>query len=249
MAHGPPTLPRDAGAKGLPSPIWLQGNLRLLWSVSWRDSGIGQSTPKMHHCPFWDASRGALWSSAGALQVPHSHSEGGWSVQPPDARCDWERSWDPHLSREGPVTDIWVRGSYTPRGTFPGADMKTSATPWILPLMGKCLWPTSPKGCWLAYDHTPSIPTGSYLIWIHGVDGLPLHSYRWGAIPMSNPDCCTNKTTANPAWILRLIWLLFTDWGALSKPDAFYLTHEKLYCSQTPRKWPECVCLCLYWCK
>ena len=115
--------------------------------------------------------------------------------------------------------------------------------PWIHPFMGRWVQPTSPWGNWPDYDPTPRIPTGSYLIWIHGVDSLPLHNCGGGAIPMSNLDHCTNYLTTDPVWIPGPIWLLSTYGELLGKCNALYLTQEWLYCSQTPMKWPE---MCLF---
>ena len=211
MAHRWPHSTRVAGVKGLPSLSRLQGSLALLSSVSWRDSGVVQGSPKMCY-PFWDASGGALQSSAGTLQVPCSHSGEGWSLWPQDVGCSWGRPQSPHLGREDPMTDIWGSGSHTPGGTCPGSRTETTATPWVCPLMGRWGWPT-PIGCWSAYEHIPRIPNGSHLLRIHGEDSLPLPSYRGGALPIQSLCHYTSNLTANPGQILRPTWHLSMDWG------------------------------------
>ena len=199
MTHGLPHLPSGAGQ---PSPSKLQG-------------GLGQNSPEVCH-PFWYASGGALQSCAGALQVPHSHGGRRSSVWPLDAKHGQEEAQDSHFSIEGLITNIWVRGSCTPRQTSCGAHtMRTTATPLVHPLMGRWVWPTSPWGGWPAYDPVPRIPNGSFLIWHHGMDSLPLHSHRGDTLPMSVLDHCTNDPTADPIWIHGSIWILSTDWRTL----------------------------------
>ena len=70
-----PSLPGGAGLQGLPPTNGFQGKLRLLRDVDWRNGKAGHGTPEVC-CPFQNTSRGALWSSARAWQMPHP--------------CDWE---------------------------------------------------------------------------------------------------------------------------------------------------------------
>ena len=49
----------------------------------------------------------------------------------------------------------------------------------------------------ITYEHTPRIPTGSHLLRVHGVDGLPLPSYGGGALPIPNLGHYMNDLTAN----------------------------------------------------
>ena len=82
----------------------FRGAWGLLSGAGWRDSGIGQGLPRMC-CPFWDASRGALQSHVGNLQVPHLHDLEWWYAWPQRVRCGWERPHGPCLWRESTTAD------------------------------------------------------------------------------------------------------------------------------------------------
>ena len=67
-------------------PKGFQENSRLSSGVAWRNGSTGHGTPEVH-CPFWNASRGALQSSARALQMPCPCDWEWQTVWPQDVRC------------------------------------------------------------------------------------------------------------------------------------------------------------------
>ena len=92
--------------------------------------------------------------------------------------------------------------------------------PWLYPFLGGWVPTTPSRGCWLACEHTPGSPTGSYLLGVPAVDCLSLPSDRGGMISVPNPGHFPNIPTTSPAQTLTPTWLLSMDWWALSKNNA-----------------------------
>ena len=73
----------------------------------------------------------------------------------------------------------------------------------------------------LAGEHTPGNPIGPYLLWVPAGDCLSLPDSGGGTISMQNWGHCADVPTTGLAQVLRPIWLLSTDWGALSNATLF----------------------------
>ena len=189
--------------------------------------------------------------SARAPWMPCPHGWEWWPIWPQDFGCGKEGSpWSVPLQRgpshwhpkqNQPVypppesQPLWSQRKLYSTRSWPWCQGEDYQHPLALPYVGKWVQTTSSRGCWLSYEHTTRIPTGSHLLGVPGVNCLPLPSDKGGVISMPNPGHGTNILITNPVQILRPTWLLSMDWWALRECNVLYMTHKSLHHSLTPR--------------
>ena len=164
--------------------------------------------------------RGTLWSPPLQKEPQCWHPE--------------QKNWPVYLP---PVSQpLWSQRRLHDQRNLPLCQDEYHHHPCLYLLVSRWVWLTPSRLGGLALEHTPGSPAGFCLLGVPVGNCITLPSNRqsvmWVPVLDHFPDIPDPDI---PAQTPRPTWLLSTDWGALSKCNALYLTHEWLHCSKTPR--------------